>query len=180
MHRLLCAALVLAASVVTDSDAVAAGQCQTFSRAPPCCPHPPPQCCPAPVSTPIDDALVQSVCGPGEAKGETYELDECKRYYARGDQLAQVAFGRQPGDAAALAKIRKGLAGPGAQLADVVVAGVKGAFVMRALDEKGATDQVAVWALAGAEIVHLDVEVAACNEAQAVTLFSRAIERMKR
>ena len=120
------------------------------------------------------------MCGPSESKGESYSLDECRRYYGKQDLVSEVAFGRLAGGATKLAEIRKQLAGPRAKLVDLHVAGVTSAFLVRDLDEKGATERVSLWGVVGAEVAHLEAEVAVCNEAQATTLFSRAVERMTR
>jgi len=173
MHR-----LAFAAALLLLAELLAAAQCRPFNRTPACCPRPPVACCPAGVAAPVDDELVLSVCGPSESKGEAYVLDECKRYFGKKDLVSEVAFSRLPGGATKLAELRKQLAGPRAKLVDLRVPGASATFLVRDLDETGATERVSLWGVVGSEVVHLSTEVAVCNEAQATTLFSRAIERL--
>lgn len=175
MHRLACAALLL-----LPGELFAAGQCRTFDRTPACCPHPPPVCCPAEMAAPIDDALVHAVCGPSEAKGESYSLEECNRFYGTKDLIGQISFAKMAGGAPKLAAIRKELAGPRATLVDLRVPGAARAFLVRDLDEHGTAERVSLWGLVGDEVVHVAAEVSVCTETQAIALFKRAIERMRR
>lgn len=154
--------------------------CKTFDRSPPCCPHPPPQCCPAPVAGPLDDETVAQVCGAQAPKGQTSSLNTCKRYFVRGEAIAEVAFGRELGDAKAFDKLRADLAGPRALASAATVAGAARAFVLREVDETGAPQRASAWALVGAEILHVQAERGACDDEQVQRLLARAVERVAR
>jgi hypothetical protein len=153
--------------------------CRTFERTPACCPHPPPTCCPALVGGPLDDATVLQVCGTAVVKGQTGTANQCRRYFERDALVGEVVFGREPGDAGALEKMRAGFGGARARVETVTVVGTQRAFVLRQTDETGKVERVSVWALVGSEIAHLEVERSLCGEDQALRLFARAIERMR-
>ena len=105
-------------------------------------------------------------------------MDACRRYFARGDQTGEVSFSREPGDLALLARRKQQLLGPRAQVSDVTVAQAQKAFVIRDVDETGAAERSAAWALVGKELVHVEAERAACSDAQVVRLLGKAIERL--
>jgi hypothetical protein len=168
------------AVLATSAVAVAADgpSCVPFDRTPACCPHEPPTCCAAEVAAPIDDSAVAQICGAKQAKGQSNAMQSCKRYYTKGDVQAEIVFGRQPGDDAALAKLRIGMTEGRARVSDVQIRGAQQAFLVRTLDETGRLEKTSVWAHVGAEIVYVEAERTVCDETQVTQLLVHAIERL--
>jgi hypothetical protein len=176
MRSSLALVALLAGSPAFAADGPA---CKTFDPSPACCPHPPPTCCEPSVAAPVDDAAVAQVCGAPQPKGQAGGLNLCKHYYERGDLVGEVAFGREPGDAAAFDKLQKTVAGARSRVEAATIAGTQRAFVIRQTDETGKLERTSVFALVGAEIVHLDVEHNVCDGTQTLRLFQRALERLR-
>jgi hypothetical protein len=170
----LCLLLATSAASAADTPPVS---CQTFERAPACCPHPPPSCCPASLAAPLDDALVGEVCGGAAPKGQNAAFNACKRYYQRGADVGEVVLGREPGDRSTFDKIRTQMSSGGGQASAIKLAGADAAFVLRELDEAGRVQRSSAWALSRGEIVHVEAERAACDDTQVVRLLERALQR---
>jgi hypothetical protein len=179
MKRTMRVALLFALFATgTASAGEGASSCHPYDATPPCCPHPPPQCCPADTSAPLDEASIVQICGGLTVKGEASGLNACNRYFTRGDRKVVVTYGREPGDAAVFAKRRADLSSPTGKTTTVSVAQTQAAFSLRELDDTGGIERSSVWALVGREIVHVEAEHVACDEAQVLKLLQRALERM--
>jgi hypothetical protein len=175
------AIMVLLLGVATTAPAHAADgpSCTPFERAAACCPHPPVACCTPEVSTPVDNEAVAQICGAKHPRGEANALQSCKRYFTVDDVPAEVVFGRQPGDDAAFDRLRAGLNVGHSRVSDLQIAGAAHAFLVRTLDDHGQVESSSAWARVGSEIVHVDAERAACDDAQVPRLLARAILRLE-
>ena len=170
-----------AIAVVLTSGAAGAdgGACKTFDPTPACCPHPPAQCCSPALAAPVEEADVVQTCGAPPSKGQGAAFNVCKRYFDRGDVIGEVTFGQEAGDVAAFDKLRTSLTSGRARLEPASISGATKAFVVRQLDDTGRPSRVSVWALVGAQIVHLEADRNVCDESQVLRLMNRALERLR-
>ena len=176
LPSVLFAAAMSSTGVANAADAPS---CHPFDRTPPCCPHAPPQCCPAPVSEPLDDASIVQLCGAATVKGENAGFNQCRRYFARGETVGQVEFGREVGDASTFSKLKASLGGARARVDAASFVGALQGFVVVEVDETGAPTRSSAWALVGTEILHVEAEREICDAKNVGSLMVRAIERLR-